>query len=90
MIFEEKYAACYVLLTDQISLFGYLYFEILGNIIIIIVCLLYSDVIDLEMEPYLLNQAVLFYMTKKSRQKFKYLEKNKSFWDEIKRIFHNF
>ena len=31
-----------------------------------------------------------FYMTKKSRQKFKYLEKEKSFQDEIKRIFHQF
>ena len=31
-----------------------------------------------------------FYVTKKSRQKFKYLEKEKSFQDEIKRIFHQF
>ena len=29
-------------------------------------------------------------MTKKSRQKFKYLEKEKSFKDEIKTIFHYF
>ena len=29
-------------------------------------------------------------MTKKSRQKVKYLENEKSFWDEIKNIFHLF
>ena len=29
-------------------------------------------------------------MPKKSRQKFKYLENEKSFYDEIKSIFHNF
>ena len=29
-------------------------------------------------------------MTKKSRQKFKYLENKKSFEDEIKNIFHHF
>ena len=29
-------------------------------------------------------------MTKESRQKFKYLDNKKSFWDEIKSIFHNF
>ena len=30
------------------------------------------------------------YMTKKSRQKLKYLENEKSFWGEIKSIFHHF
>ena len=30
------------------------------------------------------------YVTKKSRQKFKYLENEKSFWGEIKIIFHQF
>ena len=29
-------------------------------------------------------------MTKKSRQKFKYVENEKSFWDEIKSIFQHF
>ena len=33
---------------------------------------------------------LLFYMTKKSRQKLKYLENEKSFYDEIKSIFHHF
>ena len=32
----------------------------------------------------------LFRMIKKSRQKLKYLEKEKSFYDEIKSIFHLF
>ena len=30
------------------------------------------------------------YMTKKSRQKRKYLENEKNFWGEIKNIFHHF
>ena len=29
-------------------------------------------------------------MPKNSRQKFKYIENEKSFWDEIKSIFHQF
>ena len=33
---------------------------------------------------------LLFYMTRKSKQKLKYLENEKSFQDEIKSIFHNF
>ena len=37
--------------------------------------------------PYLSNHAC---MTKMSRQKFKYLENEKSFWGEIKNIFHHF
>ena len=30
------------------------------------------------------------YMTKKSKQKFKYIENKKSFWGKIKSIFHHF
>ena len=33
---------------------------------------------------------LFFYMTKKSKQNFKYLEYKKSFYDEIKSIFHHF
>ena len=37
------------------------------------------------------NQSNHFcYMTKKSWQKLKYVENEKSFWDEIKNIFHYF
>ena len=31
-----------------------------------------------------------WYMTKRSRQKLKYIENEKSIWDEIKNIFHYF
>ena len=31
-----------------------------------------------------------FYVTKKPRQKLKYLEKKKSYWSEIKSVFHQF
>ena len=40
-------------------------------------------------QPYLPNQF-FFYMTKNSRQKLKYLRNEKSFYGEIKSIFHPF
>ena len=63
--------------------------EILVNICITIVCEPDCDVIDFE-----INQIFLIkpfsYMTKKSRQKFKYPENEKSFSSEIKSIFYLF
>ena len=58
--------------------------EILGNMCITNVC--YPGC---EMNRIFLIK-LFCYMTKKSRQKFKYLENKKSFWDEIKSIFHHF
>ena len=40
--------------------------------------------------PYISKSSRFFCMTKKSRQKFKYPENEKSFYDEIKTIFHHF
>ena len=63
----------YILLTDQISLSDSLYFS------------RYWAICALQL---FFNQAVTFcYMTKKSRQKLKSLENEKSFWGEIKGIF---
>ena len=45
MFSEEKYFPCDILLTDQISLLSLLC-EILGNMCIVIVCLLGFDVIN--------------------------------------------
>ena len=45
---------------------------------------------NFEINFFFSNQAIFFYMIKKSRQKFKYLENKKSFKDEIKNIFHHF
>ena len=47
------------------------------------------DVINFESNFIFLIKA-FFSMTKNSRQKLKYLENKKSFYDEIKGIFHNF
>ena len=54
-----------------------------------IVCLPGCDVINFEIKLIMLIKLFL-YMTKKSRQKIKYLENEKSFWSEIKSIFHHF
>ena len=62
--------------------------EILGNMCITIVCkpccVVNKFVIDL-----IFLIELFSCMTKKSRQKFKYLENEKSFWGEIKSIFHH-
>ena len=47
------------------------------------------DVINFEINFIFLIKP-FFYMTKKSRQKFKYLEKENGFQGEIKSIFHHF
>ena len=63
--------------------------EILCNMCVAIVCFPGCDVINFEIN--LIFLIKLFWcMTKKSRQKLKYLEKEKSFWGEIKIIFDHF
>ena len=63
-----------------------LLFEILDNMCIKIVCSPGCNVIRIKINLIFLIQPFP-YMTKKSRQEFKYLEKEKSFWDEIKKHF---
>ena len=63
--------------------------EILGNICITIARKPGCDVIKFEINIIFLIKP-LCYMTKKSRQNLKYLENEKSFWREIKSIFHHF
>ena len=46
------------------------------------------DVVNFETNLVLLIKS-LFFMTKRSRQKLKYLENEKSFYSEIKSIFHH-
>ena len=73
MIFQEKCVSCYILLTEQISLF-----EILGNMCITVTCFLGCDIINFETNVVFLIKPYL-HMTKTSRQKFSYLENEKSF-----------
>ena len=63
--------------------------EILSNIFITIVCQPGCDVIKFEINLIFLIKS-LCYMTRKSKQKLKYLENEKSFWREIKNIFYHF
>ena len=63
--------------------------EISSNICIKIICQPGCDVIKFELSLIFLIKPIC-YMTKKSRQKLKYLENKKSFWSEIKSLFHHF
>ena len=63
--------------------------EMYGNMCIAIVCFPGFGVINFEIKHTFLIKP-LFYLTKTSRQKFKYLKNEKSFKGKIKRIFHHF
>ena len=63
--------------------------NILGNMCITTVCSQSCDAIKFEINLIFLIR-LFWYMTKKSTQIFKYLENKKSFWGEIKSIFHRF
>ena len=56
---------------------------------IAIVCFPGFDAINFEINHIFLIKLFL-YLTKNGRQKFKYLEDKKSFYGEIRSIFHNF
>ena len=58
-------------------------FEILDNICFAVVCFPGCGVTDFEINHIILTKP-FFYMTKKSRQKFQYLENEKRFQDEKK------
>ena len=61
----------------------------MGNMCIAIVSFPGCDVVNFEIDLiFLINP--FFYMNKKSRQKFKYLENKKSISGETKYIFHHF
>ena len=63
--------------------------QILGNICVAIVCFPAYDVTNFEINLIFLIKS-LWYRNKKSRQKLKYIENEKSFWDEIKSIYSSF
>ena len=87
MIFEEKTFCCCILLTDQISLTGCIY--LVRHWAICVLRLFVHQVAT----PSIMKLTLIscfFYMIKKSRQKFKYLDNEKSFYDELKSIFHHF
>ena len=66
MIFEEKFCSRFILLTDQISL--PLFFEISGNVFIVIVCVPDCDIIIFEIFISFLIKPFP-YLTKRVRTK---------------------
>ena len=80
-IFQDECLSSYIILTHSLS--DYLYF------CITIVCYPGCDVIKFEINLIFLIKPFC-QMTKKSRQKLKYLENEKSFQREIKNISHHF
>ena len=88
MTFSEKCLSCYILLTDQFSLPDCLYFS-RYRAISVLKLFVNQAVTSLNLNWAFLIKPIC-YMTKKSRQKLKYLENKKSFWSEIKSLFHHF
>ena len=63
--------------------------EIFGNMCITIVSEPVCDAIEFEINLIFLIKPFR-YITKKSRQKLKYLDNEKSLWGDVKSIFHHF
>ena len=70
-IFQEKYFSCYILVTGQIL-------DIFRNICAIIICCTVCDTINFEINNSFLIKT-FFYITKKSKQKCKYLMNEQNF-----------
>ena len=67
-----------------------LFYKILGNMCIAIVCKPVCEVMNFEVNLIFFKLSRFSYMTKKSWQKLKYLGNETSFWDETECIFHHF
>ena len=87
MVFQEKYFSCYILSTDKFHCLIAITSWYIEQCVycIAIVCFPVCDAISFEINLIFLIKP-FFYMTKKSRQKFKYLQNEKSFQGEIKSI----
>ena len=78
ILVQEKCFSCYILFIVWLPLL----LEIMDNICITIVCQPGSKVINFKIN-FFFQIKLFFCMTKKSKQKFIYLENEKSFWGEI-------
>ena len=87
--FQEKYFSCYILLTDKIHCLIAFTSRDIGLYVFYNCFLTGCDVIKVEINIIFLIKP-FWYRTKKSSQKLRYLENEKSFWSEIKTIFHHF
>ena len=86
--FPKKCISFYILLTDKLHCLIAFTLDILGNMCTAMVCFPGCDVINFKINLNFLIKP-FFYMAKKPRQKFKYLENEGSFYGEIK-FFHHF
>ena len=86
MIFQKMLLMLYSINWPNVIIWLSLLLEILSNMWIAIDCWPGCDIIDFEISPIFITKPFL-YITKKSRQKFKYLEKEKSFKGEKEVIF---
>ena len=78
MTFHKKYFSCYILLTDQIVFPDWLHF--LRYLSVYVYCLLTSFWYHINSKiKFIFQIKPLFYMAKKSIQKYKYLENKNSF-----------
>ena len=89
MISQEKSFSCYILLTDPILLSDCLYFFRYWAICVLQMFVSQADIIKFEINLIFILKPFR-YMSKKSRQKLKHLENEKSCCGEIKSIFHLF
>ena len=78
MIFQVKCFSFYILLTDQVLLSDFTSY-ILGNMCIAVYYFQGCDVINFEINRIFLMKPFFCKTKKTSRQKIKYLEKEKSF-----------
>ena len=82
MIFQKKYFSCSVLLTDHVSRSHSLIAfdsKMLGNLCIVIFCCPICDVTNFEINLSFLIKTFFYILAKKSGQKGKYFQKEKSF-----------
>ena len=86
---RKVFLMLYYINWPNFVVFFLLLLKIFDNICFSIACFQACDVINSEIKLVFLVK-LFCYMTRKSRQKFKYIENEKSFWGGIKSIFRHF
>ena len=89
LFFKKNISTLYFINWPNFIALYLLLLKILGNICIVIICCSVCDVINLKNNLSLLIKP-FFYITIEPRQRCKYVQNGKSFWHEIKSIFHKF
>ena len=90
IIFEEKYFSGYILLTDQISLSGCLYFVRYWAICVVIVCQPGCGVINFEINLVFLTKPFSPHDQNVKTKNLNILRTKRALRDKIKSIFHQY